>query len=51
MDASVSHLFRPRRAVRVMSGGGSSSGAAVDFYLPEEPGEEEVKLARIMQEI
>ena len=39
MDASVPHLFRPRRAVRVRY-----RGAAADFYLPEEAGEEEVKL-------
>ena len=44
VDTSVPHLFSPRRAVRAMFGGGASSGAAVDFYLPEEPGEQEVKL-------
>ena len=46
MDPSAPHLFRPRRAVRVSSGGreDSSSGAVVYFYLAEEPDDEEVKL-------
>ena len=39
MDVSAPHLFRPRQAVRARN-----RGAAADFYLPEEAGEQEVKL-------
>ena len=39
MAASVPHLFKPRQAVRLRH-----RGAVADFYLPEEPDEQEVKL-------